>query len=168
MSESTPFSGDSLSTLTLWLHRFLHNQQFFKYITLKSLQRRSLQPLRVNTHHATTVNIQPTTMATAQPIFSQGENCKQVWHDASADYNAADTHLEIMGKPVMERWETPYMHSLATVAASKGNFLLNSWFSWNNNMQSMGVIILFSMKNDLIAILYLTSSRDMIRRVSKT
>lgn len=65
-------------------------------------------------------------MASAQPIFSQGENCKQVWHGASADYNAADTHLEIMGKPVMERWETPYMHSLATVAASKGNFLLNS------------------------------------------
>lgn len=65
-------------------------------------------------------------MASAEPIFSQGENCKQVWHGASADYNAADTHLEIMGKPVMERWETPYMHSLATVAASKGNFLLNS------------------------------------------
>lgn len=34
---------------TLWLHRFLHNQQFFKYITLKSGQRRSLQPLRVDT-----------------------------------------------------------------------------------------------------------------------
>ena len=56
----------------------------------------------------------------AETIFKSGENCKPSWEDAKANFNEADTHLEIMGKPVMERWETPFMHKLASIASSKG------------------------------------------------
>ena len=57
---------------------------------------------------------------TQLPIFQNGETCKHDWVDANAEFNQLDTHLKIMGKPVMERWETPYMNLLAKIASSKG------------------------------------------------
>merc|ERR1712071_372806 len=68
----------------------------------------------------------------AEPkIFAAEEDCRTNWTDSMADYNEADTHLAIEGKPVMERWETPFMNKLADIAASNGGKCLevSAWLS---------------------------------------
>ena len=43
-------------------------------------------------------------------IFKEDENCKSTWHETKANFiDGENDKLQIQGKPVMERWETPYV-----------------------------------------------------------
>ena len=67
----------------------------------------------------------------AKGIFREKEDCKQAWSDTKADYSVkvgVNDKLQIAGKPVMERWETPYMHLLARSASCLGGRVLELGF----------------------------------------
>ncbi|MBP0019669.1 MAG: class I SAM-dependent methyltransferase [Cyanobacteria bacterium SBLK] len=65
-----------------------------------------------------------------QPIngyIPKGDS-KADWNNASAEYSEEDEKLTILGHPVMERWETPYMKELAAIATSNRGRVLEVGF----------------------------------------
>ncbi|NXA79026.1 GAMTA methyltransferase, partial [Thryothorus ludovicianus] len=45
--------------------------------------------------------------AAAGPIFTEGEDCRAAWREATAGYDEPDAHLEILGKPSCGCWVPP-------------------------------------------------------------
>ena len=48
------------------------------------------------------------------------------WRDAQATFT--EEKLEIFGRPIMEKWEDPYMKELANIATSNGGKILEVGF----------------------------------------
>lgn len=53
---------------------------------------------------------------------------RQSWRDAAARFSEQGGSVEIMGNPVMEEWQTPYMKELASIATSNGGVVLEVGF----------------------------------------
>merc|ERR1712110_944296 len=82
-------------------------------------------------HHFTMADRNPHAIVPGQAIYKENEDCKTDWHKTHADFDirvGENDKLQIAGKPVMERWETPYMHMLANAAACKGGKVLELGF----------------------------------------
>lgn len=60
--------------------------------------------------------------------FTPKGEYRQNWTDAEAAFSESGDSLEILGNPVMEKWEDAYMGELATVAASNGGKVLEVGF----------------------------------------
>lgn len=59
-------------------------------------------------------------------IKTIGSDIQSQWREAPASFT--EDKLEILGHPVMEEWERPYMQELARIAASKGGRVLEIGF----------------------------------------
>ncbi|MEM9457167.1 MAG: class I SAM-dependent methyltransferase [Myxococcota bacterium] len=53
---------------------------------------------------------------------------RHAWRDAAAVVSDEDGNVEIMGNPVMESWQRPYMKELASIATSNGGVVLELGF----------------------------------------
>ena len=61
-------------------------------------------------------------------ILVPGENTIADWDKSPASFTGGLKRLDIKGKPVMQSWETPFMHALATNASKNGGRIMETGF----------------------------------------
>jgi guanidinoacetate N-methyltransferase len=80
---------------------------------------------------------------------------KKDWHGAEAKFSEHD--LRILGEPVMEDWETPYMEKLANIATSKGGVVLELGFG-------MGISANFIQQHDIEKHIIIEANKDVAEK----
>jgi guanidinoacetate N-methyltransferase len=80
------------------------------------------------------------------------------WKAAEAVFG--DGSLEILGHPVMEDWETPYMRDLAAIATRNGGTILEIGFG-------MGISANFIQKQDISEHIVIEANQDVFQSLRK-
>jgi guanidinoacetate N-methyltransferase len=80
---------------------------------------------------------------------------KKEWVGASAQFS--EHNLKILGEPVMEDWETPYMEKLAEVACSNGGVVLELGFG-------MAISARFIQQHDITKHIIIEANKDVAEK----
>lgn len=80
---------------------------------------------------------------------------KQDWKNAKATFT--DHDLRILGEPVMEDWETPYMKELADIACAGGGVILELGFG-------MAISANFIQENDITKHIIIEANHDVAEK----
>ena len=76
------------------------------------------------------------------------------WRDSPAHFSADGSTLNILGHPVMESWEEPYMEKLAKIATSNGGKILELGFG-------LGISASYIQKNEISEHVIIEANREV-------
>ncbi len=80
---------------------------------------------------------------------------RKEWIDADVQFSQHE--LKILGEPVMEDWEAPYMEDLANIACSKGGVILELGFG-------MGISAEFIQQNDITKHIIVEANKMVVKK----